>query len=169
MDEVFSAEVWSQGTGIVSLLDPRSSLLADPGYRERQRNSTSEGLFRYCSDLFLKLLPLFPSAPRGCWQWGRCCGCPVQMAGVEHCLSQCQWVQWPSLCWPEQPGLGADSAQPCAMLPDDSLQLASHSLGNTEGSWGADQHPADSFSMHKLPLPSEPMSLLKGSMENLSE
>lgn len=150
MDETLSAEVWSQGIGIVSLLDARSNLLAvwgwDPGYSGQQCNSTSERPFRncICSWSFFPFFPIFLTcarseagamAPQCRWQemW-------------ERCLLQCRWVQTKPLLARAAPTGKQTLIQSCAMLPDDSLQLAFHSLGNTEGRQGADQHLADTVS-----------------------
>lgn len=147
---MLSAEVWRQGIGIASLLDPRSNFLAvwelDPRYSEQQCNSTSKEPFRncVCSRSFFPFSPIFL----------RCAGSKAGAVALqcrwqemEHCLLQRRWVQATKPLLAPAARAGKQSlTQSHTMLPDDSLQLAFHSLGNTEGRQGADQHPADTVS-----------------------
>lgn len=172
MDEMLSAEVWSQGIGIVSLLDPRSNLLAvwglDPGYSEQQCSSTSEGLFRNCQSSwsFFRFSPLFLT-------------CAGSEAGAM--APQCRWdgalpppvpVGAGDQAWagPSSPGWEADSDTVVRNAAWWFTQLAFHSLGNTERSQGAHQHPADTVSpCISLPFQVSLCPYLRGVGEDLSE
>lgn len=154
----------------MSLLDPRSSSLQcgdqTPGTVSSSATAPAKGCsqtafvpeasspFPLCSwgVLIARQVPWLPSAGGSRWR----------------ALLQCQWV---SLTKPLLARAGKQTLlQPCAMLPDDSLQLASHSLGNAEGSQGADQHPADTVSLCIiLAFQVSLCPYLRGVRENLSE
>lgn len=86
MDEVFSAEVWSQGTGIVSLVDPRSSLLAVWDQTPGTGSDNATALAKGCSDTAqICSWSFFPSFPQ-----------PLGGAGSEAgaMAAQCRWQEW---------------------------------------------------------------------------
>lgn len=105
--------------------------------------------------LAVRQVPWLPSAD------GRRCG-----SAASSSAGGCR----PSLCWPEQPRLGSrvwySRAQYCLMIHSNSLFIP---LGTQKGGREQISTPQTQFPRTPAHPSSEPMSSLKGSMENMSE